>query len=373
MRSGARSLRGVKAPHVGDGASRWRRSARRSSARSAASNSCVRHLQAAPAARRRIARVKASSAASPSPRTASMMRARRSGNGRRRRAAPGAASAARCCAGDRAFQSRMRMRIAARPASSRPAAPARSVAPALFRLSSVSQNTFSRHTACTATRSPRPSSGMTVGDSLPGSSLAIAAQRRARRVQHDVLAALDLFHAVDAHQQALGPLLLLARRSAPACGSAPPGSRARSRLPQMIGRQRRAGRDQIADQIGAPEPRRDLHRHRTAPRPRRAMPRSREEARQDVRIGGGDALALRATARRGSRSRPAPRCTAGSVRSRAAAPSRTAARCRAPANARRFSSTTLRPTRPRSQTSSCTRSGMSSSRTNSTSSGMFSP
>src|SRR5579859_5554385 len=48
------------------------------------------------------------------------------------------------------------------------------VAPALFRSSSSSQNTFSRHTVCTATRSPRPSRGMTVGDSLPGSSFAIA-------------------------------------------------------------------------------------------------------------------------------------------------------------------------------------------------------
>src|SRR5690606_21158483 len=44
------------------------------------------------------------------------------------------------------------------------------LAPAAFRLSSVSQNTFSRHTACTATLSADPSSGMMVGDSLPGSS-----------------------------------------------------------------------------------------------------------------------------------------------------------------------------------------------------------
>src|SRR5690606_34613061 len=44
------------------------------------------------------------------------------------------------------------------------------LAPAAFRLSSVSQNTFSRHTACTATLSVDPSSGMMVGDSLPGSS-----------------------------------------------------------------------------------------------------------------------------------------------------------------------------------------------------------
>src|SRR6202022_2806871 len=48
------------------------------------------------------------------------------------------------------------------------------LAPALFRSSSSSQNTFSRQTACTATRSPRPSRGMTVGVSLPGNSFAIA-------------------------------------------------------------------------------------------------------------------------------------------------------------------------------------------------------
>ena len=83
------------------------------------------------------------------------------------------------------------------------------LAPAFFRLSSVSQNTFSRHTACTATRSPMPSSGMIVGASLPGQQLADRGQRRARRVQHDVLALLDLLDAVDAHQQPLDPVVLL--------------------------------------------------------------------------------------------------------------------------------------------------------------------
>ena len=37
------------------------------------------------------------------------------------------------------------------------------LAPAAFRFSRVSQNTFSRHTACTATLSAVPSSGITVG------------------------------------------------------------------------------------------------------------------------------------------------------------------------------------------------------------------
>src|SRR5256885_1742824 len=48
------------------------------------------------------------------------------------------------------------------------------LAPACFSRSSVSQKTFSRHTACTATRSGEPSSGMMVGDSDPGRSRAIS-------------------------------------------------------------------------------------------------------------------------------------------------------------------------------------------------------
>src|SRR5690606_1709030 len=47
------------------------------------------------------------------------------------------------------------------------------LAPAFLRFSRVSQNTFSRHTACTATLSPSPSSGITVGYSEPGSSAEI--------------------------------------------------------------------------------------------------------------------------------------------------------------------------------------------------------
>src|SRR5690606_21203196 len=51
------------------------------------------------------------------------------------------------------------------------------LAPASLRFSSVSQNTFSRHTACTATLSCRPSSGMIVGASDPGSRRVISARR----------------------------------------------------------------------------------------------------------------------------------------------------------------------------------------------------
>ena len=135
------------------------------------------------------------------------------------------------------------------------------LAPAFFRLSRVSQNTFSRHTAWTATRSGEPSSGMMVGDSLPGSSCADRRQRRARRVQHDVLAFLDLLDALDAQQQPLDPLVLCRAAARAACGSAPRGSRSTvCDLAQVIGLQRRAGGDQIADQIGAPQPRGDLDR-----------------------------------------------------------------------------------------------------------------
>ena len=92
-----------------------------------------------------------------------------------------------------------------------------------------------------------------------------------------------------------------------------------------------------------------------------------------VRIGGGDALALQARRSRRTARHPGPRATAGSARNPACGPSETAPSARARPAPGAFSSSTFRPTSPRSHTSSCTRSGMSSSRTNSTSSGMFSP
>src|SRR5690606_1012912 len=51
------------------------------------------------------------------------------------------------------------------------------LAPAPLRLSSVSQNTFSRQTAWTATLSLAPSRGTIVGASLPGSSFLISSRR----------------------------------------------------------------------------------------------------------------------------------------------------------------------------------------------------
>ena len=153
---------------------------------------------------------------------------------------------------------------------------------AFFSCSSVSQNTFSRHTACTATRSARPSSGMTVGDSLPGSSFAIAGS--AERGACSMMYLLPLTCST--------PSMRISRRRAHSCFSARHRHRRADQhrvalehgldLAQVIGLQRRAGRHQIADQIRAPEARRDLHRARTAPRPRRAMPRSREKAAEHV-------------------------------------------------------------------------------------------
>src|SRR6266850_4403260 len=66
-----------------------------------------------------------------------------------------------------------------------------------------------------------------------------------------------------------------------------------------------------------------------------------------------------------SESRQAPKSSVCSSSNRGSMPRLT--------RPRRASSMTLSPTMPRSQTSSCTRSGMSSSRTSRTSSGMFSP
>src|ERR1700722_10669247 len=116
-------------------------------------------------------------------------------------------------------------------------------------------------------------------------------QCRARRVQHDVLAALDLLHAVDAHEQAPRPLLFLRgdrHRRANQRGLAFEHD---LRLAQVVRRQRRAGRHQVADQIRPPEPRRYLHGagqdHDLG-----GNAALRQETSQDVRIRRRDAFAL---------------------------------------------------------------------------------
>ena len=79
-------------------------------------------------------------------------------------------------------------------------------------------------------------------------------------MQHDVLAALDLFDAVDAHQQPARSNPASRRRSARGADQRRLALQHRPDLAQVIGRERRSGGDQVADQIGAPEARRDLDR-----------------------------------------------------------------------------------------------------------------
>ena len=214
---------------------------------------------------------------------------------------------------------------------------------------------------------------MTVGASLPGSSFAIAGSAERGACSMMYLLPLHLLDAVDAHQQAARSTPAFRRRSAPACGSAPPGSRARSRPG--------AGDSPPASSRSRPDRRSDRRARgaaRSRPSPEStttsaAMPCSREKAPQNVRIGRGDALALqrlRAAILEAVRHRDAQPAAAEVQQLHRLEQAADAARVRTPgASPRR----TLRPTSPRSQTSSCTRSGMSSSRTNSTSSGMFSP
>src|SRR5258707_10877696 len=84
-------------------------------------------------------------------------------------------------------------------------------------------------------------------------------QRGAGRMQHDVLAALDLLDAVDAHQQAPGPLLLFRRDRHRCADQRGLTLEYRLCLAQMICRQRGSGRYEIANQIRAAEPRRNFH------------------------------------------------------------------------------------------------------------------
>jgi hypothetical protein len=74
-------------------------------------------------------------------------------------------------------------------------------------------------------------------------------------MQHDVLALLDLLHAIDAEQQSPDPILLLGRQRH---GRANDGCLTLEhclRLAQVIGGERRTGGDQVADEIGAPQAR----------------------------------------------------------------------------------------------------------------------
>src|ERR1019366_5438517 len=124
-----------------------------------------------------------------------------------------------------------------------------------------------------------------------GQQLGDRGKRGAGRVQHDVLAALHLLDAVDAHQQPARPVLLLGGDGHRSSNEHRLTLEHHLGLAQMIGRERRAGGDQIADQVGPPEAGRDLDRagqHYDF----RANGALGEKSPEYVRIGGRDALAI---------------------------------------------------------------------------------
>src|SRR3569833_2837636 len=89
--------------------------------------------------------------------------------------------------------------------------------------------------------------------------LANLQERRAWRVQHDVLALANLLHTVDAHEQALDPLVLLGLQSHRRANQYRMTFQNRFYFAQVIRLQRRAGRNEIADRIRAAEARRDFY------------------------------------------------------------------------------------------------------------------
>ena len=93
-------------------------------------------------------------------------------------------------------------------------------APAPFSPSSVSQKTFSWQTACTATASSLPASGVMVGDPAPGSSRVISSS--------DERGAFSMMYLVP--WDATTPLSRSVRMSArcACCCGTPPGARTRT-------------------------------------------------------------------------------------------------------------------------------------------------
>ncbi len=110
-------------------------------------------------------------------------------------------------------------------------------------------------------------------------------------MQHDVLAALDLFHAIDAHQQAARPLLFFRRYRHWSADQRSLTLHDGLGMAQMIRRERRSGGDQIANQVCPAQPGCDLNRARQHHHLGRETVLF-EKAGKDVRIGGRDALAL---------------------------------------------------------------------------------
>ena len=115
-------------------------------------------------------------------------------------------------------------------------------------------------------------------------------QRTAGRVQHDVFALPHLLHSVDAHQQPLHPVLFLGRQGEGRTDEHGMALEDRFHLAQVIRFQRRAARDQIADQIRALEPRGDLDGAGERDDMRRDLALAQEALEQE-RIRGRDALA----------------------------------------------------------------------------------
>ena len=187
-------------------------------------------------------------------------------------------------------------------------------APASFSFCSVSQKTNSWQTAWTAKWPGRPCSGRMVGASAPGRMRGDLVERLLGRVQHDIF---DSWVAST-------PSIRLSSCSASSAVSG--GERlagadqhrlaVEHRLDgaQAIGLQRRAGRDQVADEAGDLQPRRELDRavHLHDRRPRRRCS-SRKRWRR-LRIGGGDPRAGERSAGRHKRS-----CSGAAIFSAAAA------------------------------------------------------
>ena len=306
-------------------------------ARSRAAARC----RASAAPPRRSARPRRSRGASPSSREAmsrtsrpSRARARRRRSRARRlqrriaRAARGRASAAACPLRTSSLQSSRLHIIIFSMGTTRIAE-----APAAFSFCSVSQKTDSWQTAWTAKWPGRPASGKMVGASAPGSDRGDPVERLLGRVQHDIFAISWVASTPSIR------LSSCSRQSRPA----PPASGLRVRTstaslsstvstrPQAIGLQRRAGRDQVADEAGDLQPRRQLdraaHLHDLS-----LDPRSRRGSAEQARIGGGDPRAGQALRARHKPSPPARRSAARIGRSRAARPRRAGAPLSSSAN-----------------------------------------
>ena len=110
-------------------------------------------------------------------------------------------------------------------------------------------------------------------------------------MQHDVLAFLDLQHALDPQQQALQPLRLVSGELLRRLDDRGAALEDRCRLVKLVRAQRGAARHEIADEVGFAETRRDLHRARERD-DLRLHAVALQIIREDAWIRGRDALAL---------------------------------------------------------------------------------